>query len=148
MTVSKTCTVIATCDTYENTGKCDGCNTLAEELRNRITLVDGGWYQARNRSIHQVHKQLVPLQIQKWLGTGGLEFCDDGRFFIEHNRMSEHDLLKRVNPPTDYVAVKKWLWMREITLPDGVACKLVTKERSEIKPEGEWYEEPDSEIEE
>lgn len=149
MTVSKTCEALKRCDHLLHKEDCDGCGNLDRELamKKKPKFVVGGWYQTRDGgSTHKVAGHSTAAN-QPWVSVDGTRWSEDGSYY-GNGTESGFDLVRRVNPPVEYIPTKKWLWMREITLPDGVACKLITKEHSEIKPEGEWYDVPGSEVEE
>jgi hypothetical protein len=135
---------IPACANYENATKVlsdivSGVSRMTKELK----FAEGGWYETRDgRTIYQIQRLKNALPFE-W-GSGRNSWRENG-IYLRDGAESAMDLVRRVNPPTEYVPVKKWLWEREI---GGVL--VITKEPQVMPPElvSAWRRVEGSEVEE
>ncbi len=162
--ISKTCEVLKRCDHLQIRGNCDGCGNLVRELaaegkklaaegkklaaeKKKLKFVIGGWY--RTRGMDEVVKMADydAKQRQPWSSSSGDRWSEDGRY-LTNGEDNRHDLVGRVNPPTEYKPTKKWLWERD---DDIYGCVILTKTVLEHPPWGDesnWRKIEGSEVEE
>jgi hypothetical protein len=93
-----------------------------------LKFVEGGWYQMSSGSTHKVmraHKDST----QPWMcECCGVHWNEDGTWEIELGP-NYRDLVRRVAPPVDYVATKKWLWeftVMDVETKDRIIVRTIT----------------------
>jgi hypothetical protein len=101
-------------------------------MTKELKFVEGGWYETRNGL--DVYK-ITPRDGQEpyvW-GCGNQSWRKNGMFLIGEKE-SGMDLVRRVMPPVDYVAVKKWLWEADAEYAGQIIGTIRTNKYFEKEP--------------